>query len=312
MIEAQPLRDLTVDPDLADMSDRLSAASGMVVAGDFLYVVADDELHLGVFDLAERRDGHWVRLFPGHLPDEPATRKARKPDLEALVRLPAFSGYPAGALLALPSGSRPNRQVGALLGLHHSGALDGRTCAVDVSGLYAPLQARFPGLNIEGAVACGPQLVLLQRASGNHPENALVAFPLADVLLALGAAGDLHVPALRASIATVELGQVRGIPLGLTDAAALDDGRLVVSAVAENVADTYHDGPCAGAALGIVALDGTVQWIDVLQPTWKIEGIAARQDGGLLQLLLVTDADDRGAPATLLRASLELRTPGVA
>lgn len=311
MIEVQRLRQLALPAAQAGAPDGLSAASGMVVAGDFLYVVADDELHLAVFDLAGRRDGSWVRLFPGHLPEAKRARKARKPDLEALVRLPAFAGYPGGALLVLPSGSRPNRQTGALLGMHGSGALDGRSCAVDLSALYAPLQRRFPGLNIEGAVACGPELVLLQRASGDHPENALVGFALADVLQALGATGELHVPALRARIATVELGRVQGIPLGLTDAAALADGHLVVSAVAENVGDTYHDGPCAGAAVAILAADGAVQRLESLQPVWKIEGIAARQDGAVLQLLLVTDADDRGKPAALLRGSLAL-LPGIA
>lgn len=305
MIDLQLLRRLTFSASAA-VPDYLSAASGIVVAGSFFYVVADDELHLGVFDLAGQQDGNWVRLFPGDLPGEAVLRKARKPDLEVLVRLPSFAGYPAGALLALASGSRPNRQAGVLLGLDDAGALSGQPRAVDLSALYAPLQQRFPALNIEGAVVCARQLVLLQRAGGEHPENALIAFPLADVLQALGATDGLRLPELPATVRMVELDRVDGVPLGFTDGAVLPDGRIVFSAVAENTDDTYHDGPCIAAAIGIVGLDGQVQALELLQPVHKVEGIDARQDGAVIRLLLVTDADDRRMPGALFSASLAL------
>src|SRR5688500_14627034 len=103
------IRELTLaSPPNANSARHISAASGMVAVGEFLCVIADDELHLGVFDRSGTGAGALVRLFPGELPDTPAERKALKPDLEALVRLPGFPGYPHGALLALASGSRPN------------------------------------------------------------------------------------------------------------------------------------------------------------------------------------------------------------
>jgi len=306
MIDLQALRSLTLAAPRADMPESLSAASGIAVAGEFLYVIADDEFHLGVFALAGQRDGDWVRLFPGDLPDDAALRKARKPDLEALVRLPPFAGYPAGALLALASGSKPNRHTGALLGLDATGALHGEPCTVALSALYAPLLLRFPALNIEGAVVRGHELVLLQRASGGHPENALIGFPLADVLQGLGAVDGPQLPALPARISIVELGSIDGVPLGFTDASVLSDGRLVFSAVAEHVDDTYHDGPCIGAAIGIVGLDDQIDRLERLRPVRKIEGIDARQDGARIRLLLATDADDRSAPSTLFGTSLAL------
>jgi len=69
-------------------------------------VVADDELHLGVFHATDAGPGHLMRLFPGRLPHPKAARKARKPDAEALTRLPPFAGCPHGALLAIGSGSK--------------------------------------------------------------------------------------------------------------------------------------------------------------------------------------------------------------
>lgn len=306
MIDLHPLRQLTFSPSQAAVSDHLSAASGIVVAGEFLYVVADDERYLGVFDLAGQRDGIKVRLFPGDLPDQQAARKAGKPDLEALVRLPPFPGHPAGALIAFASGSRPSRQTGVLLGLDDSGALSGTPRSVDLSALYLLLQRRFPALNIEGAAICDQQLVLLQRASGNHPENALIRLPLADVLHALHSSDALRLPELPLEILTIDLGRIDGVPLGFTDAATLPDGRLVFSAVAESVDDTYHDGPCIAAAIGILGADGQVHKLEFLQPVRKIEGIAARQDGAVIRLLLATDADDRSRPGGLFSTTLAL------
>lgn len=304
MIDLHPLRPLRFSAAQTGMPDRLSAASGIVVVGDVLYAIADDELHLGVFGLAGRHDAGWVRIFAGDLPDDAAARKALKPDLEALVRLPAFAGHPSGALLALASGSKPNRRTGVLLGLDASGALSGPPRPVDLSAPYTTLQARFPGLNIEGAVVRGQELVLLQRASGGHPENALIGFPLADVLGALGGIDELRLPELPARIVTVELGRVDGVALGFTDGSVLPDGRIVFSAVAESVDDTYHDGPCIGAAIGIVDVEGNVQRVEAVNPVQKIEGVDARMESDTIRLLLATDGDDRRVPGGLFNASL--------
>ena len=309
MIDLQPLRQLTFSVSDSDVREHLSAASGIVVAGEFLYVVADDEHYLGVFDLTGQHDGITVRLFPGELPDDAHARKARKPDLEALLRLPSFPGYPNGALLAFASGSKPNRQTGVLLGLDHTGALSDSPRPVDLSALYAPLQRRFPGLNIEGAAVCDRQIVLLQRASGKHPENALIRISLTAVLHALGSTGALQLPELPVEIRTIDLGCVEHVPLGFTDAAALPDGRLVFSAVAESVDDTYHDGPCVAAAIGILGADGHVQTLEFVRPVRKIEGIDARPDGAVIRLLLVSDGDDRRRPAGVFSATLALTVP---
>lgn len=303
MIDLQPLGLLEVAASADLATDRLSAASGIVVAGECLYVIADDELHLGVFGLVG--PGRWVRMFPGALPDEASGRKARKPDLEALLRLPPFAGYRDGALLALASGSKPNRRTGVLLALGAAGGVRGAARAVDLSALYASLHDEFPALNIEGAVVCGRRLVLLQRASGGDPRNALIGFELAAVLDALGSADALSLPALPAAITAVELGRIDGVALGFTDAAALPDGRVVFSAVAERVDDTYHDGPCVGAAIGLLAADGRVLALERVRPVRKIEGIHARVEGRSVGLLLTSDADDRAAPGTLFAARIE-------
>ena len=78
-----------------------------------------------MFRAADREPGHLIRLFEGALPDPKPDRKKQKPDFEALTLLPAYGEYPHGALLALGSGSKRNRRMGALLTLDAQGAVRG-------------------------------------------------------------------------------------------------------------------------------------------------------------------------------------------
>ena len=276
----------------------------MVVVGDNIYIVADDELHLAVFDIDGHGEGKLIRLFPGDLSDESAARKSAKPDLEALVRLPPFAGFPNGALLALPSGSEPNRCKGVLLGIDSCGRIDATPAVIDLSGLYLLLQNLFPALNIEGAVVLDYELVLLHRGSRTHPANALLSFDLQEFGRSLQTGIP---PPSPTQVHTVDLGSIEGAILSFTDGAALPDGRIVFSAVAENTEDSYQDGPCLGAAIGIIGTDRRVETLLRLEPTAKVEGIHAAIQGDRIGLLLVTDADDASVPANLLRAEIPAR-----
>jgi hypothetical protein len=101
------------------------------------------------------------------------------------------------------------------------------------------------------------------------------------------------------------LGQIDGIPFCFTDAAALPDGDMVFTAVAEGTHDAYDDGPCAGAAIGMVDNHGRLRWLRRLDRPYKVEGVDARVDGDVIRLLLVTDADDADIPAGLFSATTE-------
>ena len=306
MIRPRVLRKLNLDASLAPGGPRhLAAGSGLVAVGDFLYVVADDALQLGRFPRSGDAAGSLVRLFPGELPGDYAERKATKPDLEALVRLPAFATYPHGALLAVPSGSTPHRCRGALLGLDPDGAIVGVPECIDFSGLYGALAAQLPALNIEGAVVIDDALLLLHRGARAHPLSALIEVSLADALAGLGGQSGLD-SGLHHSVRWVDLGSIAGVALAITDAAALADGRLLVSAVAEHSADSYADGPCLGAAIAVLDREGHVGQLHRLQPTFKIEGVHAWSEDGCIHVLMVTDADDASVPSFLLEAELQL------
>ena len=301
MITLTKLRDLSLSvAPAAGRPLHLSAASGLVCLRSFNYVVADDELHLGVFGTNSSEPGHLIRLLEGALPDSAPGRKKQKPDLEAITLVPPYGDYPHGALLALGSGSRRNRRVGAVLGLDAQGVARGSPQVVDLSPLLAPLDDEFAALNIEGAVISGGELRLFQRGNKRHAQNAIVRFRLSALLdvLSSGQAGAIRPSA----ISTFDLGQIDGIPLSFTDAAALPDGTMVFTAVAENTDDTYNDGSCAGAAVGII--DDQLRGMHPLDRPYKVEGVDARVDGDVVRLLLVTDADDADTPAALFSAAI--------
>ena len=273
----------------------LSAASGLVRVGNRLYVVADDENHLGVFDADASATGRLIRLFDGDLPESKKKRKAEKDDLESLLHLPATAAWPSGALLALGSGSRPTRFSGALLTLDANGEAHGPARVVDLSPLYADASARFDALNIEGAFIVGDALLLLQRGSTRSP-SAVIRFPLARVMAWLSGAPASLQPS---AIVECDLGNADGVPLTFTDGCALPDGSWLFSAVAEQTDNSYDDGACAAAAIGIARGDGTLQEVRRIEPTRKIEGIDARVAGGKITIDMVTDADDPAIPAEL-------------
>ena len=290
------VRKLTLDPSTHPRSRHfLTAASGLVRLGRRHYVVADDEQHLGVFDPASPGPVQLVRMFDGDLPESAKKRKKKKADLESLVHLPPLPRCPGGALLALGSGSRPNRRRGALLGLDDAGVLLGQVKVVDLAPLYEPLGRRFDEVNIEGALIVDDDLMLLQRGNKGGP-NATVRFAWAELEPWL--LGDVDAAPAPRLVREYDLGQAEGIAFGFTDAALLPEGGgWLFSAVAEDTDNAFDDGACNGAAIGVVGADGALLTQRPLEPRRKIEGLEARMLQGKVVVGLVTDADDPDAPA---------------
>lgn len=274
------LRDLTVEAPLPSGHEFLSAASGLVVSGERLRVIGDDAHHLALFALGDPAPGKLLRLMEGDLPGDAAQRKKVKPDFEILVALPATGGE---RLLALGSGSTPERMRGVIVDLPACEDAP-RVRPVDLEPLFAALGPLVSEINVEGAVLSGDRLLLFNRGNMRSPASHVLDVPLAAVLN-----GGPVDAAPRAELALPEAG---GVPLAVTDACALDDGHILLSAVAEATLDSYADGALMGAA--IVELDGqfNLLGVDPLDPPVKVEGLAARATEDGVYLLCVTDADD--------------------
>lgn len=307
------LQPLLIDPSQHPRGlTYLSAASGLVRVRQRLFVVADDELHMGVFDdvtapqtqplTDEPAVGQLIRLLDGDLPQDKGKRKKAKPDFESLVLLPPLPGCPAGALLALGSGSKPNRETAVLIALDVQGMPNGRMAVVDLAAVYAPLRKRFVDLNIEGALVVSGEFLLLQRGNKGNAPNACVRFDWN--LLAPWLAGVQAQPPASKSVQLMDLGSVDGVPFGFTDGAALHGGAWAFTAVAENTDDSYLDGACVASAIGTVGADGKLQQLHRLDGAPKVEGMAVLADGGDWVFTLVTDPDDPATAAQLLQVRL--------
>lgn len=300
-ITCRTRRSLNLDaPTATSRPAHLSAASGLVQVGQWLYIVADDEGSLGVFPVEGDAAGTLLQVFPGTLPDDPIERKRVKPDLESLALLPPDPAWPHGALLALPSASRPNRVLGALIALDANGAAISAVRTIDLAGFFAPLRDQLIALNIEGAVITGNELILFQRGNKAAAVSMTLRFDYNTICRGLHTG---FVEALAPTrIDRYDLGTIDQIPLAFTDACALVDGRIVFCAVAEDTSDPYLDGVFSGAVIGLLDLDGAQISRQRIDAPAKIEGIAARLIDDHIALLLVTDADDVAVTGLLLEA----------
>ncbi len=262
----------------------VSAASGLVLRDGTFHAVADDENALYVFGAegATRR----ITLLPGELPEKKSLRKVQKADFEILVDLAEHG------LLAMGSGSRATRERAVLVDRGE------RTTVIDTSALCACLRQTFPDLNLEGGALAGEEFVLAQRGNKGDKRNALVFIALGDLHHALLSRRFDVTRAPR--IVDLDLGMQGAVPWACTDLAVLAGGDLLACAVLEDTADAYHDGACLGSALVRMAPDGALRWLRQLDTALKVEGVAVDGDTAWL----VSDADDRAVPSSLLRATL--------
>jgi hypothetical protein len=301
-LELTELRELDVDrPSGSGRPPHVSAASGVVRRGDFAYVIGDDELHVAVFRISSGAPGELRRVLHGDLPANEDERKAAKPDLEALTALPPFTGAPHGGLLGLGSGSSESRDRAFFWRFGPDGALVGEPTAIDFAPVYRRMRNELEGINIEGAAVFGELLWLFNRGNEAPAPNAVAEFALTDLSASL--TGDLVVdPHELAAIRSYRLGDLDGVPLCFSDAAALSDEMVVFTASAEGV----RDGDLHGSVVGTIDAAGEVHRLRTIDRRWKVEGVHAAIDTGVIDFAFVCDQDDPDVPSPLLSATMPL------
>ncbi len=144
----------------------------------------------------------------------------------------------------------------------------------------------------------------MQRGNKHQSQCAYIHLHLPAVLDALTSKNSLgDGPPIE--VRTYDLGAIDGAPLCFSDGAALPDGSIVFTAIAEAAANSYDDGPCNGAAIGVTSSAGELRFLERVARGYKIEGVAAQVDGTRVRLQLVTDDDDASRPAQLLAAEID-------
>ncbi len=308
MLVVKKIRELTMKKSQALSAAYVSAASGIAVAGQHVYIVADDQLCLACFKLDDDEPGDWLRLFSGDLPAEHAARKKVKPDLEAICVLPANKHANHGALLVVSSGSKEWRSKSCVLPLDGQGKIVGEPLPLDLSALFSFLKTKVRKLNIEGVCVYGEKLLLANRGNSKQGDNAVVGLDLSKFL---HQAYDTHIidGDCFSFVHHNELGQLKNVPLSFTDLCALSNGQIIYCAAAEATDDDYLDGACAGSAIYVG--DGNFKNLrtEMLDTCLKVEGIYAKpghNGGSAVELILVTDGDADSSIATMLSTRLTL------
>lgn len=271
-----------------------SSASGIVVFGDQIVVVADDEHSIGIFSPESNAAGSLIHLEENELPLEKKARKKAKPDHEALFALDA------NRLIAMPSGSKPNRRMA-----HEIHLARNQVSRVDVSDLFLELEKDFSELNIEGSALVPGFVCLAQRGNSAEGRNALIFLDHAGFVDALTSSKSISAKTIRRTQA-VELGTIDSIPLSITDISPTPNGNLLFTAAAEDTQNTFEDGEIRGSCVGVMNLDGKVEAMIQIAERVKLEGIAF--DSKRKKIYLVTDADEPNEPSWLyaLEASILL------
>ncbi len=286
-----------------DDGTPVRAASGIAPLGDGWLIAQDDATHA-----AWLRGGSVtpLRVLPpveGHdIFSEAAGTKHLKPDFEAACEV-TVDGVPA--VLLLGSGSKPARMRASLVRLDDDRP---RVVVADLALLYErvahALGLPLDHLNLEGACRNGDRFRWFNRGNLNAGvQSASVDLDFAAIVAAVTGHGRLEEVTVERP-QSYELGEVNGVGLAITDAMALPDGRVLVSAAAEDTPNAVDDGPVVGAGLALLdenAVLDVAALPEVGGTIHKVEGLALNEitpDG--LSVIAVVDADDPDAPSTRL------------
>lgn len=302
-LELREIRQLDLErPPDQGLPAKIASASGVARRGDFVYVIGDDMLEIGVFGLATGEPGTLRRVFEGDLPSDEEARGAAKPDLEALTTLPPVEGQPNGGLFGLGSGSGAGRDRGFYWSFAVDGSLQGEPQAIALSPAYDALRAELGGeINIEGAAVFEDSLWLFHRGNEGEVANAVAELNLGELAKTL--AVDLSVDAYELSrLRTYELGEIEGTPICFSDATTLTDGLICFTGSAED----EETGAIRGSVVGTIDGDGNVHRLRTIDRRWKVEGVDATVDTGVVSFLFVCDQDEPAAPAPLLSATMSV------
>lgn len=299
------LRDLDLEAGSAPgLPSHVASASGVARRGRNVYVIGDESNHLAVFDLTNTEPGRLVRALSGEVSTDPAERAKHKSDLEALTVLPPGDGSPYGVLFGVGSGSGPRRDRGFAWDLDADGSLKGEAREVDLGPAYELLRERIGDLNVEGAAVLEDELLLFHRGNDSEAGNAVARLSLTQALESMQ--GDLRIDIEElVSLRSYDLGELDGVELCFSDATPLGEGLVVFTASAED-----SDGAILGSVVGLIAPDGDVRRLRRIDRKWKVEGVHATIDTGVLDLLFVCDQDDPETPSPLLGASMPI-DPGL-
>lgn len=277
-----------------DDGSPVRSASAIAPFGDGWLIAQDDATHAAWYRPTGTTPVRVVEPVDGlEVFGVAAGTKHLKPDFEAACEVPA-------GVLLLGSGSTPLRMRASTVTLDARGPA---FAVADLTALYGAVATALDltgdQLNLEGACVTGGRMRWFQRGNA----AAGIASASVDVDLLTAAPGEATVDPH--SVRRYDLGAIDGAELAVTDALTLPDGRILVSAAAEDTPNPFDDGPVVASALAVLdgeSVDAVAPLPERAGPVLKVEGLALRGDGP--RVLAVVDLDDPRAPSTMLHLRL--------
>jgi hypothetical protein len=280
----------------------LSAASGLVRLKDKFYIVADNNLGLGILD-AKSGEAYLEPILPGTLPTDEKALKRQKPDFEALFAITDPRLISIG-LIAFPSGSSSQRYTGIYIPILEDGAVNVLgVIRFDLAPIFNQIIAVHGHLNIEGAQLVGDKLILFHRGNSLSDTNRIFEYKNSDFIdIIHGTPSGTGILPLRTQ--AFDLGTFEGVKLTITDA-SIFESRIFFIAAAEDTTNPIEDGEVRGTVLGEISASGNANILGSIARE-KAEGLYLRRLPSYVEVSMVTDNDDPNRNSELLEFSLNI------
>lgn len=263
--------------------EGINGASGLVIEGDRLLLIADDSPVLYSYSIPDKKllkislsnDGYLRERLP----------KIIKPDFEAIAKW-------EDTYFIFGSGSAENR--------YHRLSVDCDTKEVtersSLTELYNEMMVSSgmssEDFNIEGVVIDGDTNFYFNRGNGPGHKNGVFR-------LKRGEKREI-------SFHSVQLPEIKGASFGFTDACRYE-GDLYFTASAEATSSTYDDGDVMGSGIGMISMDNLqLKDFEIVTKSHKLEGLAvSKVIDNTIEFIACEDADDDINETTLFKIILD-------
>ena len=247
----------------------ISAASGLVLLRDLLYIISDNSNYLYQYNIDIKQLTKIPLLVTPLLEEIP---KSEKSDFETICQY-------NNVIYILGSGSTLKRN--RLVEYHVEGK---KVVSHDLKPVYTAMKKAHAigddDLNIEGAVFTGTKWFLFNRGNGNAHKNGVFMINGSDLQNAKSA-----------DFVLIELPKSNVMP-SFTDAVLCDD-QIYFVAAAEDTTSTYNDGEILGSYVGSLDINTLkLNEFKKISDLQKFEGITfLEKKNGKLGFLICEDAD---------------------
>ena len=147
----------------------------------------------------------------------------------------------------------------------------------------------------------GEELWLFHRGNESQAGNVVAEIGLSDLAGSLTGDLDIDVEELK-ELREYDLGEMDGVALCFSDATALSEELVCFTASAEG----DEDGDIHGSVVGTISAGGEVRRLRTIDRKWKVEGVHAAVDTGVIDFVFVCDQDDEDVASPLLTATMPL------